>query len=72
MGRGVDSPSLTHVLEEANKSSTLISFPTAKSLSQVEPEVLNEVAGLGYRDEYVHDGKLKGYLMCYHNRPLTK
>lgn len=58
-GGVVDSPSLTHVLEEANKSSTLISFPTAKSLSQVEPEVLNEVAGLGYRDEYVHNAAVK-------------
>lgn len=58
-GGVVDSPSLTHVLEEANKSSTLISFPTAKSLSQVEPEVLNEVAGLGYRDKYVHDAAVK-------------
>lgn len=37
----------------------LISFPTANSLSQVEPEVLNEVAGLGYRDEYVHDAAVK-------------
>lgn len=38
---------------------TLISFPTANSLSQVEPEVLNKVAGLGYRDEYVHDAAVK-------------
>ena len=37
----------------------LISFPTANSLSQVEPEVLNEVAGLGYRDKYVHDAAVK-------------
>lgn len=37
----------------------LISFPTANSLSQVEPEVLNEVAGLGYRDEYVHNAAVK-------------
>lgn len=37
----------------------LISFPTANSLSQVEPEVLNEVAGLGYRDKYVHDTAVK-------------
>lgn len=37
----------------------LISFPTANSLSQVEPEVLNKVAGLGYRDKYVHDGAVK-------------
>ena len=38
---------------------TLISFPTANSLSQVEPEVLNEVAGLGYRDEYIHNAAVK-------------
>lgn len=38
---------------------SLISFPTANSLSQVEPEVLNEVAGLGYRDKYVHDAAVK-------------
>lgn len=38
---------------------TLISFPTVNSLSQVEPEVLNKVAGLGYRDEYVHDAAVK-------------
>lgn len=37
----------------------LISFPTSKSLSQVEPEVLNKVAGLGYRDKYVHDAAVK-------------
>lgn len=37
----------------------LISFPTANSLSQVEPEVLNEVAGLGYRDKYIHDAAVK-------------
>ena len=37
----------------------LISFPTANSLSQVEPEVLNKVAGLGYRDKYVHDAAVK-------------
>lgn len=37
----------------------LISFPTANSLSQVEPEVLNKVAGLGYRDKYVHDASVK-------------
>lgn len=37
----------------------LISFPTANSLSQVEPKVLNEVAGLGYRDKYVHDAAVK-------------
>lgn len=37
----------------------LISFPTANSLSQVEPEVLNKVAGLGYRDKYVHDTAVK-------------
>lgn len=37
----------------------LISFPTANSLSQVKPEVLNEVAGLGYRDKYIHDAAVK-------------
>lgn len=37
----------------------LISFPTANSLSQVEPEVLNKVAGLGYRDKYIHDAAVK-------------
>lgn len=37
----------------------LISFPTANSLSQVETEVLNEVAGLGYRDKYVHNAAVK-------------
>lgn len=58
----------------------LISFPTANSLSQVEPEVLNEVAGLGYRDKYVHDTAVKvaageldlGKLNTLNNEDLLK
>lgn len=58
----------------------LISFPTANSLSQVEPKVLNEVAGLGYRDKYVHDAAVKvaageldlGKLNALNNEDLLK
>lgn len=63
-GREINAPAIKRLMKTVKGSPvdlvpTLISFPTAKSLSQVEPEVLNEVAGLGYRDEYVHDASVK-------------
>ena len=63
-GREINAPAIKRLMKTVKGSPvdlvpTLISFPTAKSLSQVEPEVLNEVAGLGYRDEYVHDAAVK-------------
>ena len=63
-GREINAPAIKRLMKTVKGSPvdlvpTLISFPTAKSLSQVEPEVLNEAAGLGYRDEYVHDAAVK-------------
>lgn len=63
-GREINASAIKRLMKTVKGSPvdlvpTLISFPTAKSLSQVEPEVLNEVAGLGYRDEYVHDAAVK-------------
>lgn len=63
-GREINAPAIKRLMKTVKGSPvdlvpTLISFPTAKSLSRVEPEVLNEVAGLGYRDEYVHDAAVK-------------
>ena len=63
-GREINAPAIKRLMKTVKGSPvdlvpTLISFPTAKSLSQVEPEVLNEVAGLGYRDEYVHDAAVQ-------------
>lgn len=63
-GREINAPAIKRLMKTVKGSPvdlvpTLISFPTAKSLSQVEPEVLNKVAGLGYRDKYVHDAAVK-------------
>ena len=63
-GREINAPAIKRLMKTVKGSPvdlvpTLISFPTAKSLSQVESEVLNKVAGLGYRDKYVHDAAVK-------------
>lgn len=63
-GREINAPAIKRLMKNVKGTPVdsvpaLISFPTANSLSQVEPEVLNEVAGLGYRDEYVHDAAVK-------------
>lgn len=63
-GREINAPAIKRLMKNVKGTPVdsvpaLISFPTANSLSQVEPEVLNEVAGLGYRDKYVHDAAVK-------------
>lgn len=63
-GGEINAPAIKRLMKNVKGTTVdsvlaLISFPTAKSLSQVEPEVLNEVAGLGYRDKYVHDAAVK-------------
>lgn len=63
-GREINAPAIKRLMKNVKGTPVdsvpaLISFPTAKSLSQVEPEVLNKVAGLGYRDKYVHDAAVK-------------
>ena len=63
-GREINAPVIKRLMKTVKGCPvdlvpTLISFPTANSLSQVEPEVLNDVAGLGYRDKYVHDAAVK-------------
>lgn len=63
-GGEINAPAIKRLLKNVKGTPVdsvpaLISFPTANSLSQVEPEVLNEVAGLGYRDKYVHDAAVK-------------
>ena len=63
-GGEINAPAIKRLMKNVKGTTVdsvlaLISFPTARSLSQVEPEVLNEVAGLGYRDKYVHDAAVK-------------
>ena len=63
-GGEINAPAIKRLMKNVKGTTVdsvlaLISFPTAKSLSQVESEVLNEVAGLGYRDKYVHDAAVK-------------
>lgn len=63
-GGEINAPAIKRLMKNVKETPVdsvpaLISFPTANSLSQVEPEVLNEVAGLGYRDEYVHDAAVQ-------------
>ena len=63
-GGEINAPAIKRLMKNVKGTTVdsvpaLISFPTANSLSQVEPEVLNEVAGLGYRDKYVHDAAVK-------------
>lgn len=63
-GGEINAPAIKRLMKNVKGTTVdsvpaLISFPTANSLSQVEPEVLNKVAGLGYRDKYVHDTAVK-------------
>lgn len=63
-GEEINAPIVKQILNDikgdsATPVTALISFPSAESLAQVEPTVLNEVAGLGYRDKYVHDAAIK-------------